>query len=178
MLYPDLRRRVRSILLALSAPLGAAALFACDATSESLFEPTLEPQSDYANGGEPEFALCNDPTPGEKWTAEVTPSGGTFTMGPNTLIVPANAVSASGLIYLKELSSSSLLVRITSTQTLNQNLEVIVSTQNCDIEATQTVWLYDQPTQTFDEVVDGEPDTQNETMRFWTIQPGAYALAD
>lgn len=177
MLYPDLRRRVRSILFALSAPLGAATLFACDATDNPILEPN-QPQLDYANGGEPEFAVCNDPTPGEKWTAWVSPSGGTFTMGPNTLIVPPNTVTTMAFIYLKELSSSALQVRVTSSEPIHQTLEVIVSTQNCEIAVAQTVWLYDESVQEFDEQVVSQPDNGNERMRFWTIQPGAYALAD
>jgi len=178
MLRPDLSSRVRAVLVALAAPLGAAAVLACDATEHALLDPDVTPQLDYASGGDPEPVLCNDPTPGERWTASITPAGGTFNMGPNTVIVPANAVSTSGLLYFRELSSSTLQVRITANVAINSSLEVIVSAENCEVDVAQTVWLYDEVGQDFEDLVDGDYDTGTTNMRFWTIQPGAYALAN
>ena len=174
---PHLFSRARTVLVALAAPLGAAALLACDA-AETPMEPFAGPQLDYANGGEPELSSCNDPTPGERWTASIGPAGGTYNMGNNTVVVPANAVSSTGLLYFRELSATSLQVRITSSVTLNASLEVTVSAEHCETEATQTVWLYDETEQEPETLVQGGyiPDTDN--MRFWTIQPGAYALAN
>ena len=96
--------RTRTVLVALTAPFGAATLLACDA-GEAM-EPTGGPQLDYWNGGEPVLTPCNDPTPGEKWSVMISPAGGTYNMGNNTVVVPANAVSSTGMLYLKELSST------------------------------------------------------------------------
>ena len=178
MTRPDLTLRVRAALIALAAPLGASSLIACDTEDASVLDPSFEPRMDYADGGEPVAAMCNDPTPGQKWTAFISPAGGTFNMGPNTVIVPANAVSTVGQLYLRELSSTSLQVRISSNVTINASLEVIVSAENCETDVAQTVWLYDETNQEFDEVVQGRYDTGTTNMRFWTIQPGAYALAN
>ena len=175
---PDVLSRVRTLVVGLTAPLGAAGLIACDASDASLLEPGRGPQFAYGSGGNPELASCSDPTPGQKWTVEVTPAGGTFNMGPNTIVVPANAVAATGMIYLRELSATSLKVSLSSSVALNASLEVIMSAENCETQATQTVWLYDQTNEEFEQVVNGAYLPNTENMRFWTIQPGAYALAD
>jgi hypothetical protein len=174
MSYLYSRKRARRLLSAIAAPFAAAGLLACEASDELTL--AAGPQFAYSEGGEPELALCDDPTPGQKWTASVTPAGGTLTMGPNSVIVPANAVSSSGLIYLRELDSSSLQMRLTSSVTLNATVEVVVSTENCEVIPQQTVWLYDEAQQQFEDIVDSDPG--NQEMRFWTIQPGAYALAN
>jgi len=175
---PQLLSRVRTLLLALAAPLSAAALLACDATEPGALEPGVGPQFEYANGGDPEPIACNDPTPDERWVANITPAGGTFNMGPNTIIVPANAVSSNGHLYLRELSATTLRMRVNSTVTITKPLEVRVSAENCVIDVAQTVWLYDEVEGEFEQRVDGSYLEGTDDMRFWTIQPGAYALAD
>jgi hypothetical protein len=110
--------------------------------------------------------------------ANIGPAGGTFNMGPNRVIVPANAVSANGHLYMRELSDTTLQVRILTTLTINQPLEVIVSAENCFVDVAQTVWMYDEMDSEFEQVVNGGYLPGTDDMRFWTIQPGAYALAD
>ena len=176
MQYPVRRSRIRALVFALS-PIGAAALASCDAPRD-LTDPAFAPQENYSSGGAPALIACSDPTPLEKWSVGVGPAGGTFTMGPNTLIVPAGTVSGPALMYLKELSSTSLQMRVSSTLTLNDTVEVIMSTQNCNVEDTQLVWRFDETTQEMEDIVISEQDPTNNNMRFWTIQPGAYALAD
>lgn len=177
MLHPDLGKRARAIVIALVAPLTTTALLACDASEQNPLDPS-EPQFADAYEGELDFAPCWDPTPGERWTVAVGPAGGTFNMGPNTVIVPANAVATTALISLRELSQTSLQVRVNSTVPLNSNVEIIMSTENCTTQAGGSLWEYDEAQGQFIPMIAAEPDTTEDTMRFWTIQPGAYALAD
>ena len=171
---PKHGRRTRALFPTLVVPLVAAGLIACE--SPEPLQPEPGPSFAYANGGEPELAPCYDPTPDERWTAIVSSAGGTFSMGPNTLVVPPNAVSTTALISLRELDQYSLRMRVTSTEPINANLEVAMSTDNCETVSTQTVWLFDETQQEFEDLVDSDPEPDD--IRFWTIYPGVYALAN